>query len=77
MSYFDSYARQRLIQMANRMVRESGDGREFDAEQWVDEWINNPVPALGGQLPRMYLDTPEGCEMVLALMLKMQTGAYA
>ncbi|MBN3761240.1 antitoxin Xre-like helix-turn-helix domain-containing protein [Burkholderia sp. Ac-20365] len=70
----------KLIGLVQTVVDESGDpdvAKDFDAAQWLEEWLSQPNPALGGMLPSAYLDTHEGQEVLAALIGQMQSGAYA
>lgn len=42
---------ERLIGQVQTMVNESGDPENFDAGLWLGEWVNRPLPALGGTKP--------------------------
>jgi uncharacterized protein (DUF2384 family) len=59
------------------MMAESGDGSRFDAHKWIGDWLESPLPALGGLKPADYMDTMEGQEMVSTLLAQAQSGAYA
>ena len=50
---------------------------DFDASSWVHQWIEQPLPALNNTKPMEYMDTIEGQELVINLLMKMQSGAYA
>lgn len=65
-----------LIGQVENMVRESGDPAGFDAARWVSNWLNSPLPALGGRHPASYMDTVEGQKMVSDLLATAQSGAY-
>jgi uncharacterized protein (DUF2384 family) len=67
---------ERLIGQVAVMVAESGDPAGFDAEQWVGEWLECPLPALGGAKPAEFMDTMEGQELVSKLLAQSQSGAY-
>lgn len=67
----------RLVGQVQSMVDESGDPAGFDAAHWVARWLEQPLPALGGQRPAELMDTPEGQGIVLQLAARMQSGAYA
>jgi putative toxin-antitoxin system antitoxin component (TIGR02293 family) len=70
----------KLIGLVQTVVDESGDpnaAKDFDAAQWLEEWLSQPNPALGGMLPSTYLDTHEGQEVLGNLIGQMQSGAYA
>lgn len=66
-----------IIGQVETMVRESGNPEGFDAAKWVAEWINTPVPALGGRKPAELLDTVHGQNLVAKVLAMSQTGAYA
>jgi putative toxin-antitoxin system antitoxin component (TIGR02293 family) len=68
---------ERLIGQVEAMVQESGDGTAFDAHVWLGDWLESPLPALGGARPGEYLDTMQGQDMVSSLLAQMQSGAYA
>ena len=68
---------QALIGQVEEMVRESGNPIDFDAAKWVSEWLNSPLPALGGQHPATYMDTIEGQKLVASLLSMAQSGAFA
>lgn len=67
----------RLIGEVERMVAESGKPEGFDAGAWVADWLEQPVPALGGQKPAELMDTLSGQALVLDVVARMQSGAYA
>lgn len=67
----------RLIGQVEEMVRTSGDPTGFDAARWVSAWLQEPLPALGGQRPADYMDTEEGRALVSGLIAQIQSGAYA
>ena len=70
----------KLIGLVQTIVDESGDpelAKDFSAAQWLEEWLSQPNPALGGVSPSVFLDTREGQEVVSTLIAQMQSGAYA
>jgi putative toxin-antitoxin system antitoxin component (TIGR02293 family) len=67
----------KLIGQVEAMVEESGDPEEFDAPAWVARWLEEPLPALGGERPLDLLDTMEGQALVAATLARVQSGAYA
>ena len=67
----------KLIGQVETMVAQSGTAERFDSARWVANWLQTPVPALGGSRPVDYMDTMEGQGMVSALLAQMQSGAYA
>lgn len=66
-----------LIDQVQAIVDESGDPTGFDAAKWLGEWIEQPLPALGGRKPSEYLDTITGQQYISSLIARMQSGAYA
>jgi putative toxin-antitoxin system antitoxin component (TIGR02293 family) len=67
----------RLVGQVQAIVEESGDPEGFDAASWVAQWLEQPLPALGGRRPAELMDTPEGQNLVSNLVARLQTGAYA
>lgn len=70
----------KLVGQVQTILDESGDRelmKDFDAAKWLANWMEDPLPALGGKRPAEYMDTIEGQEMVSRLLMMMQTGAYA
>ena len=49
----------------------------FSARAWLNRWLRESVPALGGVRPLDILDTAEGQATVSRLVAQMQSGAYA
>lgn len=67
----------RLVGQVQAMVDESGDPEGFNAAEWVAQWLEEPLPALGGQCPAELIDTAEGQAIVSNLLTRMQSGTYA
>jgi putative toxin-antitoxin system antitoxin component (TIGR02293 family) len=65
-----------LIAEVRRVVTESGDPAGFNAAEWVADWLERPLPALGGQRPSAMLDTADGRSAVLALIGQAQAGVF-
>jgi putative toxin-antitoxin system antitoxin component (TIGR02293 family) len=68
---------ERLIGQVEALVNQSGDPEGFDASRWVGEWLEYPLPALGGAKPGDYMDTIEGQQLISRLLSQVQSGAYA
>ena len=69
---------QRMIGQVQTIVAESGDAdKAFNAAEWVANWLEEPIPALGNQKPGEFMDTVAGQEMISNLLARMQSGAYA
>lgn len=77
MKSLDTQHLEKLVAVVQRVVHESGDPFGFDARAWTKDWIQEPVPALGGALPVDYMGTAEGRALVETLILRMQSGAYS
>jgi putative toxin-antitoxin system antitoxin component (TIGR02293 family) len=67
----------RLIGQVEEMVAQSGTAKGFDASRWIGEWLERPLPALGGAEPAEYMDTMEGQQLISRLLAQAQSGAYA
>jgi putative toxin-antitoxin system antitoxin component (TIGR02293 family) len=67
----------RLIGQAQAMVEASGNPEGFDAAAWVAQWLDQPLPALGGEKPAALMDTAEGQAIVSNMLFRAQSGAYA
>jgi putative toxin-antitoxin system antitoxin component (TIGR02293 family) len=67
----------KLVGQVQVMVEQSGKPEGFDAAKWVTDWLDRPLPALGGRCAAEFMDTSEGQELVAGLLAKMQSGAYA
>ena len=67
----------RLVGQVEAMVQESGDPENFKAAEWVAQWLEEPLAALGGQRPADLMDTAEGQAIVSNVLARMQSGAYA
>lgn len=67
---------ERLIGQVQVMIAESGNAKGFDAAAWIADWIERPLPALGGAKPADYLDTMVGQQLISRLLAQMQSGAY-
>ncbi|MFM0181594.1 DUF2384 domain-containing protein [Paraburkholderia aspalathi] len=67
----------KLTQQVARMVVESGDPNRFDAEAWVNHWINEPNAALDLRCPVEFFDDADGRTKIVRLLAMMQSGAFA
>lgn len=52
---------------------EAGD---FDMVLWLEEWLQQPVPALGGVRPIEMVRTPQGFKAVVKVLAAIESGAY-
>ena len=66
----------KLVSQVETMVAESGDPDNFDAERWLTDWLNQPLPALGGARPVVYMDTSDGREKISNLLACTVSGVY-
>jgi len=67
----------KLVGQLQAIVQESGNPEGFDSAGWMANWLNAPVPALGGMRPLDLMDTMEGQALVSTTLAQMQSGAYA
>lgn len=68
---------QDLVGQVEQMVQRAGTPEGFDAGQWLGQWLDAPVSALGDRPPAEFLDTNDGARLVAQLLAQMETGAYA
>lgn len=68
---------ERLIGQVAALVAESGNPDGFDPAHWVGEWLEQPLPALGGARPADFMDTMEGQGLVSRLLRQSQAGVFA
>ncbi|MBI5889383.1 MAG: DUF2384 domain-containing protein [Nitrosomonadales bacterium] len=68
---------ERLVGQVEAMVKQSGNPEGFDAGRWVGDWLQRPLPALGGKRPAEFMDTMEGQNLVARFLAQSQSGAYA
>ncbi len=68
----------KLLGIAQDIVQDSTspEAEGFDTAKWLGQWIERPQPALGGQKPADFLDTPTGVEMVAQVLGAVRSGAY-
>jgi putative toxin-antitoxin system antitoxin component (TIGR02293 family) len=67
----------KLVGQVQAMVEDSGDPKGFDARAWTAQWLNAPLPALGGVRPIDLMDTMEGQSLVSDTLSRIQSGTYA
>ena len=70
----------KLIGQLEKLMEESRDpdnAVDFNAAQWIGEWVQEPNMALGGKTPITFMDTSEGRDIVSNLISRLQTGAYS
>lgn len=66
----------RVIGQVELIVQESGDPEGFDAAKWVADWMERPVPALGGRRPSTFMGSADGRELIYGLVDAFQSGVY-
>lgn len=67
----------KLIGQVHAVVQQSGNPEGFDAALWFAQWLDQPLPALGGSKPAEYMDTAEGRELLSRLIAHAQSAAFA
>lgn len=65
-----------LIDQVRAMVERSGNPDGFDVTDWLDAWLQAPVPALNWQRPVDLLATEDGRRAVQDVLAAMESGAY-
>lgn len=68
--------RDRLVSTVHRIVAESGNPSGSDSVTWADRWLAEPVPALG-TTPRDSIHEGHDREVLVDLLLRMQSGAFS
>ena len=66
-----------LIGQVQAMVEDSDATADFNACRWVGQWLDRPVPALGGAKPADFMDTLQGQALVSRLLAQSQAGVFA
>lgn len=66
-----------LIGQVQAMVEGADAAQDFDAGRWVGQWLDRPVPALGGAKPADFMDTLQGQALVSRLLAQAQAGVFA
>jgi uncharacterized protein (DUF2384 family) len=59
--------------MRNRILEVKGI-RTFESKKNYYKWFNKPCRALGGKIPAELVETPEGLQMVLDQLDRMEYG---
>lgn len=67
----------RLVGQVEAMVEEFGEPAGFDARAWLERWLTEPLPALGGARPIDFMNTMEGQNLVSEKLSQIASGAYA
>jgi|APLak6261672720_1056091.scaffolds.fasta_scaffold05525_3 hypothetical protein len=66
-----------LVTQVQTMVSESGDETSFDAREWLLDWLERPLPALGGQRPTELLSSKDGPEVLSTLLAQSRGGVFS
>jgi uncharacterized protein (DUF2384 family) len=67
---------QQIIEQVAALVKKSGTPAGFNASGWVADWLTRPCPALAGNRPTSWLDTPERRARVTQIIAYLGRGAY-
>lgn len=51
--------------------------RVFGAKHIASDWLQSPVPALGGKRPVELMDSSEGCLQVLKVLKYIEMGEFS
>lgn len=68
---------ERLIGQVQAMVEATETAPDFNACRWVGQWLDHPIPALGGAKPADFMDTLQGQALVSRLLAQAQAGVFA
>lgn len=70
--------RQVLLEKTHQILANSTapEAADFDAEAWLDQWLETRIPALGGQKPAMMVGDPSSFEAVFKVLGAIESGAY-
>lgn len=61
----------------NAGAKDAGSAASFDAKEWLARWLDEPLPALGGVKPLVYLKTVEGQRLISQMLDRIAASAYA
>jgi putative toxin-antitoxin system antitoxin component (TIGR02293 family) len=70
----------RVAATLRRLLEESGDPellKAVDLDAWLAEWMQEPLPELGGRTPAELLRNPEGLRAVEQVLERMRGGLPA
>lgn len=70
----DADRKARLVEAVRILVGQRGDPAGFDPSVWVDAWILQPNPALGGRHPAALLKSDGGCDLLIGLLDQSANG---
>lgn len=65
-----------LIGQVAVMIDNHDELMDFNVLQWVGEWLEQPVPALGNAKPADFMGTVKGGQIVARLLLQSQAGVF-
>ena len=67
-----------LLAQAQAMAQNSTaeEAMTFDSALWLGQWIERPLPALGGHKPADMIDSPTGLALVKRLLGSVESGSY-
>ncbi len=70
--------RQELLERTRQILANSTapEAASFDAEAWLDEWLETRIRALGGRTPSQMIGDPDGFQAVWRVLGAMESGAY-
>lgn len=68
--------RQALLGQLQQLLANENVGPDFNAEEWLNVWLNSPVPALGQHAPAEFLKDREGFARISVILESMRSGAF-
>ena len=67
----------RLQSYFNTFIQDLDMPAEFEAAEWLDQWLYTPCPALNNAMPVNYLSRPDGEQEILKLWSLMKSSSFA
>lgn len=70
--------RQALLERTREILANSTaqEAASFDAEAWLDKWLETPIRALSGQKPSQMIGDPVGFKAVMMVLGAIESGSY-
>lgn len=67
----------KLLHISQKLVQQFAEPGDFDAKQWLEKWVKQPCPALGGQKPLELLGSDKGAQQIEKVLWQMVAGQSA
>lgn len=66
-----------LLNLAQKLVQQFGEADQFDTKQWLEDWLKQPCPALGGQKPEQLLGSDVEAQQIEKVLWQMVSAQSA